>query len=133
MIKFAQIYPLECCNNGRIKGFKTDRGKYVRLEMISDEEVIRIFVRSIGTYRIKIGYTYNMFVKEPKKVTKKEGKKYRESEEEVVFNDSINIFTDGAATIIFDDETAIFGDFYNDDNEKIRPSDIDILNIERIK
>jgi len=123
MSKLTQIYPLDCCDNGKIKGFKTNRGKYVRLEMISDDEVIRIFVRSKGTYRIKIGYTYNAFIIK--------GKRYREQEEDVECNESIDIYTDGAATIIFDDESEIFGESYH--NEQIRPSDINILNVEKIK
>jgi hypothetical protein len=135
MDKYKQVYSLDNCDNGKIKGFKTNKGKYVRLEMISDEEVIRIFVRSNDIYRIKIGYTYNLFSinSHSEKVIKKEGKKYREKEENVIFNESIDIYTDCAATIIFDDEEIIFGRVYNEKKEKIRPSNIDILDIEKIK
>lgn len=131
MDKMYQIYPINQCNNGKIKGFKTNKGKYVRLEMISGDEIISIYVRSFGKYRIKIRYTYNLFESKMSHVIKiKAGKKYREKEEDVEYNQSINLYTDGSATIIFDDESEIFGETYND--ELIRPSDIEILNIEKI-
>jgi len=130
----VQLFCLKYCDQG-IQKFKTNTGKTVRLEMVSNDSVLCIFLRSKGTYQIKIGYKYNLyeniFCDDKNKQPDYEGKKYRTCEKLVTYNDSIEVSTGPCASFIFDDEKEIFGEAKS--HYGIVPTDVDIIEIERIK